>query len=415
MIQFDKFTLDNGLRVLVHSDHSTPLMAMNILYGVGARDESPDKTGFAHLFEHLMFGGSVNIPVYDKPLELAGGDNNAFTNNDITNYYLTIPSMNMELAFWLESDRMLNLAFTPQSLEVQRKVVIEEFKQRYLNQPYGDAWLYLRPMVYKVHPYQWATIGKEISHIENATMEDVKAFYKKWYNPGNAIMVLSGDITLKKAKEMCEKWFAPIAKKHEAKRNLPLEPKQVEFREEVLERDVPFRSFYRAYHMVDRMHLDYYVCDIISDLLSNGPSSRLFQHLVKDKGLFSSLNAYISGDVDAGTFIIHGDLSHGKDFPEVFEALDAELQEIIEGRIEAREMQKVQNKYEATFEFAKTSVLSKAMNLAYYEWLGDANSLNDEVERYNKISIDDVKRVAAEIFVKSNLSELRYEPVQNLK
>ena len=249
MHTFEKFILANGLRVLVQSDHSTPMLAMNILYGVGARDESPDKTGFAHLFEHLMFGGSENIPVYDKPLELAGGENNAFTNNDITNYYLTIPSMNMELAFWLESDRMLNLAFTPNSLEVQRKVVIEEFKQRYLNQPYGDAWLYLRPMAYKKHPYQWATIGKDISHIENANMEDVKDFYAKWYNPANAIMVLGGDITLTQAKKLCNKWFAPIEKEHNAIRELPVEPERIEFREQVLERNVPFRAVYRAYNI----------------------------------------------------------------------------------------------------------------------------------------------------------------------
>ena len=413
MLHFEKFTLGNGLRVLVHSDHSTPLLAMNILYGVGARDESQDKTGFAHLFEHLMFGGSVNIPEYDKPLELAGGENNAFTNNDITNYYLTIPSMNMELGFWLESDRMLNLAFTPQSLEVQRKVVIEEFKQRYLNQPYGDAWLHLRPLVYKVHPYQWATIGKEISHIENATMEDVKAFYKKWYNPGNAIMVLSGDITLEKAKEMSEKWFGPIDKKHEAVRNLPVEPEQTQFREEMLERNVPFRSFYRAYHMVNRLHPDYHVADMISDLLSNGPSARLYQRLVKDKELFSNINAYISGDMDAGTFIIQGDLNDGKDYPEVLAALDEELQEIIDGKIALLEMEKVKNKNEATFEFSKTSVLNKAMNLAYYEWLGDAAMINDELARYKKITVDDIKRVAVKLFRRENLSELRYEPAQN--
>lgn len=413
MIQFDKFTLENGLRVLVHSDHSTPLLAMNILYGVGARDESPDKTGFAHLFEHLMFGGSKNIPEYDKPLELAGGENNAFTNNDITNYYLTIPSMNMELAFWLESDRMLDLAFTPQSLEVQRKVVIEEFKQRYLNQPYGDAWLHLRPLAYKVHPYQWATIGKDISHIEDATMDDVKAFYKKWYNPGNAIMVLAGDISLEKAKILTEKWFAPIDKKHKAVRNLPVEPKQTEFREEVLVRNVPFRSFYRAYHTVERKNPDYPVTDLISDLLSNGPSARLYQRLVKEKELVSNINAYISGDMDAGILVIQGDLNEGKDYPEVMAALDAELQEIIDGKIAEEEMEKVKNKYEAKFEFDKTSVLNKAMNLAYYEWLGDASLLNDEPAKYKKVSIDDVKRVASSIFRRENLSELRYEPVQN--
>ncbi|MBE9491597.1 MAG: insulinase family protein, partial [Bacteroidetes bacterium] len=258
MIDFDKFELNNGLKVIVHQDTSTPIVAMNILYDVGARDEDPDKTGFAHLFEHLMFGGSENIPKYDVPLENAGGENNAFTNNDITNYYLTIPKQNMELAFWLESDRMLQLAFSEKSLEVQRNVVIEEFKQSYLNQPYGDIWLLLRPLAYKLHPYQWTTIGKDISHIENATRKDVKAFYRKFYNPNNAILTVAGDIEMKEIEKLAQKWFGSIESFPKHERNLPLEPKQLEQRHLRVKRNVPFDSIYKAYHMCKRTDEDYY-------------------------------------------------------------------------------------------------------------------------------------------------------------
>src|SRR5687767_13391864 len=275
MISFQKHILSNGLKVLVHEDNTTPLAAVNILYDVGSRDENPERTGFAHLFEHLMFGGSQHIPDYDGPVQLAGGENNAFTSNDITNYYLTLPSSNLETAFWLESDRMLQLDFSEQSLEVQRNVVIEEFKQRYLNQPYGDVWLLLRPLAYHVHPYKWATIGKEISHIENATMDDVRSFFKKHYNPGNAIMVVAGNVELNHVKQLCEKWFAPIEQGLKPKRNLPAEPKQTSPRKMTVERDVPANSIYKAYHMGSRHDKDYHACDLMSDILSRGNSSRL--------------------------------------------------------------------------------------------------------------------------------------------
>lgn len=412
MLQFEKFTLSNGLKVLVYSDKTTPMAVVNILYGVGARDEDENRTGFAHLFEHLMFGGSVNIPEFDTPLEKVGGENNAFTNNDITNYHITLPAQNIETAFWLESDRMLSLAFSEKSLEVQRKVVIEEFKQRYLNQPYGDAWLYLRPLAYTTHPYKWATIGKDISHIENATMSYVRAFYDKWYNPANAIMVVAGPLETEAVKGLAEKWFGNINKQHSAAHNIAEEPEQNEKRELTLERDVPFRALYQAYHMPGRENPDYRVCDLISDLLSNGASSRLYQNLVKEKNYFSSLNGYITGDYDPGLFVIQGELTNGYSFDEVIPAINNEIEELKKGNFSDRELEKVKNKIESNFEFAKTSCLNNAMNLALYEWMGDADRINHEVENYLAITKEDICRVAKNIFRDENLSQLLYEPLK---
>lgn len=411
MIGFEKHILPNGLKLLIHRDVSSPMAVVNILYGVGARDEDEERTGFAHLFEHLMFGGSKHIPEYDTPLEKTGGENNAFTNNDITNYYVTIPAVNLETAFWLESDRMLDLAFSEKSLEVQRKVVIEEFKQRYLNQPYGDAWLHLRPLAWKVHPYRWATIGKEISHIENATMEDVKAFYQKWYNPGNAIMCVAGNVDPDNILKMTEQWFGSIQKPHVAVHHIPAEPQQTERRHLTLQREVPFRSMYRAWHMPARLDPDYRACDMISDMLSNGPSSRLYQRLVKNRNLFSGLNAYISGDADPGLMIVQGELSDGVGFDEACKAVDDELRQIADGQFSNDELEKVKNKVESAFEFSKTSMLNNAMNLCQYEWLGDAAMLNQEVERYRSVTRDELIKVAQQVFRDNNLSELFYEPI----
>jgi zinc protease len=295
MITFHKFTLANGLRVIVHQDPSTPIAAFNLVYDVGARDEREEQTGFAHLFEHLMFGGSKNIPDFDKPLQMAGGQSNAFTSNDITNYYNTLPLQNLETAFWLESDRMNELAFTEKSLEVQRSVVIEEFKQRYLNQPYGDLWLLLRPLAYEVHPYKWATIGKEISHIENATMDDVKSFFYKHYGPQNAVLCIAGDVQLDEIKSLTEKYFGTIEKRPKYERNLPVEPIQTSFRKLEVHRPVPNDQLVLAFKMEGRMHPDYYVADLISDILSRGQSSRLYKKLIIDNPKFIDINAYISG------------------------------------------------------------------------------------------------------------------------
>lgn len=408
MINFERIILENGLRVLVHHDSSTPIVAMNILYDVGARDENPDLTGFAHLFEHLMFGGSVNIPVFDEPLENAGGENNAFTNNDFTNYYLTIPKQNLEMAFWLESDRMMDLAFTPKSLKVQKNVVIEEFKQRYLNQPYGDAWLKLKPLAYKVHPYQWSTIGKDISHIENAKMKDVKDFYKKFYNPSNGIMVIAGDVNIDEILKLSRKWFEPISAGRKIIRNLPKEPIQTEARTLTVKGDVPFDKIYKVFHMCSRQDMQYQTTDLLSDVLSNGKSSRLYEELVKKKQLFSDINAYISGDLDEGLFVFSGKLIKGISIQQAEEALQVEIERIKANSITERELQKVKNQIEANLLFSEMHVLNKAMNLAFFELMGNAQAVNTEVERYQKVTCDELHAVAHTIFREENSSTLFY-------
>lgn len=408
MVNFEKFELDNGLKVIVHQDTTTPMVALNILYDVGARDEEPDKTGFAHLFEHLMFGGSLNIPKYDTPLENAGGENNAFTNNDITNYYLTIPKQNLELAFWLESDRMLDLAFSEKSLEVQRNVVIEEFRQSYLNQPYGDVWLLLRPLAYKVHPYMWSTIGKEIAHIENATMEDVRMFYKKYYNPNNAIMTVAGNVTVDEVRRLAGKWFGPIEKGPEIQRKIPPEPLQKEARSLTVQRQVPYSGIYKAYHMCSRKDAKYHTTDLISDVLSNGNSSRLYTRLVKQQKLFSELHAYITGDIDNGLFIFTGKLVKGVPMEKAEAALDHEINTIKESEIDPDELTKVKNKIESNMEFSEISVLNRAMNLSYSELLGDANLINEEKEKYTLVTAGMIREVALEMFRPENCSTLYY-------
>lgn len=408
MINYKKFVLKNGLRVLHHHDTSTPLVCLNVLYDVGARDEEPDKTGFAHLFEHLMFGGSVNIPNYDEPLQRAGGENNAFTTNDITNYYLTLPAENCETAFWLESDRMLSLAFSEKSLEVQRNVVIEEFKQRYFNQPYGDVWLLLRPLAYKVHPYLWNTIGKEISHIENAKMEDVKAFFKKFYNPSNAILVIAGNIEFEKAKELSEKWFAPIAPVQVKPRTLPQEPQQTEARKLTVQRDVPLDAIYKAYHVGARGDEDYHAMDMVSDILSNGKSARLYLELVKNKQLFSEINAYMSGDLDKGLFIISGKLVKGVSMEAAEAAIEEEIDKFKSKLLEERELTKIKNKLESILVFSEMNILNKAMNLATFELMGDANLINQETEKYLAVSAEKIQQVLTKYVQKENCSTLYY-------
>lgn len=408
MIEFNKHTLSNGLKVISHFDNTSPIVAVNLLYDVGARDENPEKTGFAHLFEHLMFGGSVNVPHFDEELQKAGGENNAFTSNDITNYYETLPLENIESALWLESDRMLSLAFTPKSLEVQRNVVVEEFKQRYLNQPYGDAWLLLRPLAYKVHPYRWATIGKEISHIENATMQDVKEFFFTHYRPNNAILCIAGNIQADKVFALAEKWFGSIPKGEMKTRNLSPEPKQTEARRLEVERDVPADAIYIAFHMCNRTHPHYQASDLLSDVLSRGESSRFFQHLVKEKQLFSEISAYVSGDIDNGLFIINGRFSAGVKPEEGEKEIWNELQKISGKGIDANELTKVKNKVVSGILFSQVNVLNKAMTLAYSELLGDANLINTETDLYLAVTTQDIQQRAAEIFIPSNASTLVY-------
>jgi zinc protease len=408
MIQFDKFKLKNNLTVIVHQDKSTPLACVNILYDVGARDEDENKTGFAHLFEHLMFGGSVNIPSFDEPLQLVGGENNAFTTNDITNYYCTVPSENIETAFWLESDRMLSLAFTEKSLEVQRNVVIEEFKQRYLNQPYGDVWLLLRPLAYKKHPYKWATIGKEISHIEDATMSDVRSFFTKHYNPSNAILVVAGDVETEQVRQLCEKWFAPIEAIEKPERNLPEEPKQTEPRRLTVERDVPANSIYKAYHMCSRKDEAYHTIDIISDILSRGNSSRLYKTLIKEKQLFTEVNAYVMGDFDKGLFVISGKTPDHVKMEDAEQAIFEELEKIKTQLVDESELQKCKNKVESSVTFSETDVLTKATNLAISELLGDASLINEEISKYAAVTREKIRAQASLVLDENNCSTLYY-------
>lgn len=408
MVNFERFVLDNGLTVLVHEDQSTAMAVVNILYKVGARDESPEQTGFAHLFEHLMFGGSVNIPSYDTPLQQVGGENNAFTSNDITNYYITLPANNLETAFWLESDRMLSLAFSEQSLEVQRQVVCEEFKQRYLNQPYGDVWLRLRPLAYKKHPYRWATIGKELRHIEEAKMADVKAFFQKFYTPQNAIMVVAGHVELQEVRGLAEKWFGDIPAGQSYKADLPAEPEQMEARREEVEADVPANSIYIAFHGPDRLDTQYQTMDLISDILSRGTSARLYRALIKERELFSEVNAYVMGSIDPNLFVVEGKPLPGVDLDEAARALWGELKKLKAEPIAEQELQKVKNKIESTLLFAELSILDKAMNLAYYEALGQAEDYNSEIDKYLAVTPQDIHVLANKIFRKENSSTLIY-------
>jgi len=408
MVRFNRFTLANGLRVIVHEDATTPMAVLNILYDVGARDEDPSQTGFAHLFEHLMFGGSVNIPVYDEPLQRVGGENNAFTSNDITNYYITLPAENLETAFWLESDRMLSLAFSEKSLEVQRNVVMEEFKQRYLNQPYGDVWLKLRPLVYKQHPYRWATIGEKLEHIADAKIDAVKAFFKKHYNPQNAIMVVGGNVKTEDVKLLAEKWFGPIPTGEKYHRNLPLEPAQTDERRETLSGKVPLNSLYIAFQADERLADTYHTTDLLSDILGRGQSSRLYRNLIKDQQLFSDISAYTTGSMDKAMFVVEGKPLEGVTIEQAESAIWQELNKIKDAGVLDNELAKVKNKTESTMIFSEMALLDKAMNLAYFELLGDADLLNKETDQYLKVTTDEVKTQANNLFRKENSSTLVY-------
>lgn len=413
MIQFERFTLENGLKVIFHHDPTTPLAVVNTLYDVGARDEDSEKTGFAHLFEHLMFGGSVNIPDFDGPLQLAGGESNAFTSNDITNYYDVLPAQNIETALWLESDRMLSLAFTPKSLETQRSVVIEEFRQRYLNQPYGDVWLNLRPLAYRVHPYQWATIGKEIRHIEDARMEDVKAFFSKYYNPSNAILCIAGNFELDYVKTVVKKWYGDIPSGIKPARILPAEPEQTEFREEVMESKVPSDAFYYAFKMPERKSADYYITDILSDALGRDKSSRLYISIQKEQKLVTEIGAYITGSLDNGLLVISGKLSPEVTFEQLDEALWKVLDEVKSTEIPQAELDRLKNKIRTAKAFQEQGLLNRAMNLAYFELLGDADGVNQEALLYAQIQPEHMLRSAREILNQSNCSLLKVKAIQS--
>jgi zinc protease len=408
MIKFERFKLANGLRVIVHPDESTPMAVVNVMYDVGARDEDPNKTGFAHLFEHLMFGGSLHVEAYDEPLQMAGGENNAYTTNDLTNYYIQLPAENIETAFWLESDRMLSLAFSEKSLDVQRKVVCEEFKEHYINKPYGNVWHKLRELAYEVHPYRWMTIGKELSHVENAKLEDVKKFFFKFYRPVNAILVVAGNVTTEQVKKLAEKWFGDIPSGEKYQRNLPQEPVQDKAKKLEVKADVPLDALYKCWHIASRLDDKYYVTDLITDILSGGGSSRLYHSLVKEKRLFSNIECYHFGSMDNGLLAIDGKLVKGVKMQTAEKGVSEELEKIRNELINEAELTKVKNKTESTIAFEDMTVMNRANSLAFYELLGDAELMNKELERYNAVTTEDIRNEARNIFREENSSTLYY-------
>ncbi len=409
MIRFSRHMLDNGLTVLCHTDKNTPFVSVNVLYKVGSRNEQPDRTGLAHLFEHLMFGGSLHIADYDKHVQQAGGDSNAYTTNDLTNYYITIPASNLETALWLESDRMAGLNFSQTALDIQKHVVIEEFKQRYLNAPYGDLWLKLRPLAYQVHPYRWATIGVSPEQIEQVTLEDVKAFFHQFYAPDNAIISISGNIDEQETLELVQKWFGDIPPSRTVLPPIPAEPRQTEERRLVIpDNEVPADAIYKVYHMGARDSEHFYICDIISDILSNGQSARLYVNLIKNKRLFSGIDAYVSGDRDPGLFIFSGKLSEQTSIQVAEAAIDEEIEHFITQAITPREVEKVIHKTEARISYSEINYQNKASNLAFFEFLGDIDLINTESQRYSQVTVEKIKSTAAELFQKENCSTLWY-------
>ncbi len=413
MIKFDKFILNNGLKVIVYKDKSTPIVAFNLLYKVGAKNENPNQTGFAHLFEHLMFGGSVNVKNFDSVLQKAGGENNAFTNNDFTNYYITIPKQNIETAFYLESDRMLSLAFSQKSLDVQKNVVVEEFKQRYLNQPYGDAYAELRNMAYTTHPYKWQTIGREISHISNASLDEVKKFFFNFYAPNNAILTIAGDVNTNEMQTLCEKWFGDIPKRKILKQTIPSEPIQKNKRTKEIISNVPLNAIYMAYHTCNRLDKDYYPSDLISDLLANGNSSLFNKFLIKEKKLFSQIDAYILGSIDPDLLIVNAKLFENTSYEQAENEIKNEIKKIKNGEFNEKDLEKVKNKSISTIMFSNTNCLNIAMELAYYELLGNANMINQTESKIMKVTKNDIIELANKIFSEDNLSCLYYKSKNN--
>ena len=408
MIEFERFTTLNGLRVLLHEDRTTPLVAINLLYDVGSKDEDPKTTGLAHLFEHLMFSGTERIPDFDKPLQIAGGENNAFTNTDITNYYITLPKENIETAFWLESDRMEEINLSERNIDIQKNVVTEEFKQRYQNQPYGDAMLLLRELAYKKHHYKWPTIGADINHIQNADRKTITDFYYSHYAPNNAILCVSGNITPTEAMKLIEKWFYRIKPRHIKPRNLPTEPKQIEKQESFVNKDVPASALYKAWHGVGRNHVDFATLDMITDLLAGGTSGYLQNTLVREQKLFSNANIYVTAEIEPGLVIFSGKLLPGIDPIKADKAVSDVLSKIAAGDISEYDIEKVKNRYESSAILGYTNILNKAMNLSLYELIGDAGLVNSEVKRYREIDINNIKSVASGYLNDKNCSTLFY-------
>lgn len=408
VIPYQKRILPNGLTVIVNRDRTSKLAAVNLLYRVGARNESPERTGFAHLFEHLMFRGTAQVPLFDLPVQLASGENNAFTNNDYTDFYITLPFENLETALWLESDRMTGLDITPEKLETEKRVVIEEYRQRYLNQPYGDRTLLLRELAYRVHPYRWTAIGLTPDHIAAATLDDVQAFYEAHYRPSNAILSISADLEEERMLDLAERWFGELPDRPAAPCVIPQEPPQTEARRLEVERDVPATALTIACRMGGRMSPDFYTADLVSDLLSGGDSSRLYRRLVREERLLSHVNAYITGDVDPGLFIFTGQLLPGTTVEQAEQAFFAAMEELRTCDVPLRECEKVKNKFEANSLFGELNVMNKALNLGFYEMLGDLELINGEVARYRAVDAAAIRDFSCRTFRPEQSSTLVY-------
>ncbi len=410
MIAYEKHTLPNGLTLILHEDHDTPLVTVNTLYCVGARNESPNRTGFAHLFEHLMFGGTPQVPDYDSVVTSLGGECNASTNNDYTNYYVTAPAQHLCTLLEIEADRMAGLDFSAQPLSVQQRVVTEEYHQRYLNQPYGDKWLLLRPLCYKVHPYRWCTIGADIAHVQQATVDDERQFFAQHYYPANAIVAVAGNINAREAVAMAADIYGRIdCDKRREVPSLPIEPEPTEEHRLCVERDVPSDALFMAFLMPDRLHSDFVFYDLVSDILSNGNSSRMYNELVRRQGIFSELNAYITGDRDQGLFVIDGRLQPGFSLERAEAAVWQQLDEIKSTPISDYELAKVVNKFESTFAFSQYKATDRASNLCYYEWLGHTDWVNDEPLLYRPATPDDLLRVANNCFQPQRANVIHYK------
>lgn len=398
MLEYHKIQLDNGLRVIVHEDDSTPMIAFNILYLVGSRNESPEMTGMAHLFEHLMFSGSKHIKDIDTLVQNAGGENNAFTNNDHTNFHEVFPAQNLEVAFWIEADRMRDLQLTKTKLETQKKVVVEEFKETTINEPYGDFWHHISEMAFKKHPYRWPVIGLKPEHIEQVKLEDAVAFYQKHYAPNNAIISIAGNVKIDDVRTMVEKWFADIPAKANVENSFPSETTQNAALRKTVQGNVPIDSIYIAFRMCDRVHPDFYTIDLISDILSNSRSARFYQNLIKEKRLFSTIDAYVMGTIDEGLFIIEGKLSEGIMIEIAEKAIWQELEILKSDLVSEYELQKNKNQIESALIFSESGTLNKAINLCFYESIGKLDLINREMEEYERITPNDIKRVANWLF-----------------
>ena len=408
MINYQERLLSNGLTLITHVDKSTPLVVVNMMYKVGSRNEHPERTGFAHLFEHLMFGGSKNVPDYDKVLQKVGAENNAFTNTDVTNYYVILNAENIETALWAESDRMQYLNLDQKSLDTQKKVVIEEFNQRYLNVPYGDIWLKLRPLAYKTHPYQWPTIGKEVPHIEQASLENVRDFHEMYYAPNNAILTISGNIDPDIIISLVEKWFGNIPARKNNKHQIPIESPQTSARFLEFEANVPLNAIYKAYHMPGRNDENYVTADLLSDLLGRGKSSRLHQSLVKDKKVFNNINSYITGSADPGLLIISGNITLDVDLVVADKYIQDEI-ELLKKNMIASEVEKVINQAESATYFSETELLNRSINLSVANSLGNTNLVNEEIKLIRKVKKEDILGIADKILIDSNCSTLYYK------